>query len=408
MTTNILGMSNTSLPTSQATPWTSSMRSERTPIKVFKGSINKICGGSKEIQEKIFKELLNLCTENPSIIEEAVLYLLQRSLSVDERKYISTYVDLLLHLKIDSKVISSSVDKLTEQTKQLGELLYYLRKGNLISNIQLESASTEALLGFLVIEKDFEEIVDLSKLVDIVKKRELKKEQMTHLSFALEKPRVVVEPKIEDRLKLRSNREWKLYIQQKSSAPDSYKIEEDSVHILEHLISNIYLKDIFRAKGDITAFSLFQKGGPEWNDHMGGGRFIIKTTEWETKYDEFFTWLQTLGSSTETYTLLNFICGIRFKIVRVQGMFTVEVWFSSVNKQKKELEDKLKCIFKDSVIKTDYFEEEPKSKGKQKTEKMHPEKHSTHEKNITHGKYSRHETVNSSNLSKKNRFDALR
>ena len=268
--------------------------------------------------------------------------------------------------------------------KQYGNILFNLLINNLISSDFIENIlNIDILIGYFIELKSNGSPLILqktnNKLLVYLDKQLLSQAQKITLTDARDiNGFTKVKPKIEDRLETRSNKQWSLFIQEKNQTKETYKVEEDSKHILKDLISNLYLKEVFKIKGkDISAFSLFQKGSPEWKDHLGGGRFIIKTTEWETKYDEFFCWLQSLGKSTETFTLLNSICGIRFKIIKVQNLFTVEVWFTSINKHKKELEEKLKTIFIGSLFKTDYFEDDFKSKKQN-------QKHSNNERNSHH------------------------
>ena len=129
------------------------------------------------------------------------------------------------------------------------------------------------------------------------------------------------------------------------------------------LASDFDKKNIFAKYKNTVSFSLFQHGEPEWENHKGGGRYIVKTKDWHCHYDLLFQWLRKLDQESEIMTSLSIIAGFRFKIIPVSKLYTMEVWFIKPKQGKYklhktlefQLEKKLSSLFTDSCVKTDRF-----------------------------------------------------
>jgi hypothetical protein len=283
----------------------------------------------------------------------------------------------------------------TSKLKHYGKMLYHLEHYRLL-NVESIEDNIYVQIGFIQENRNTEDKLNptseyfLTQLDNKVSNNEIESKLTVCLINNLHKTMKCKVDTKENRLESRSQSLWKQYIQHAGLTATTYNVIEMPVkYKLSTLITESHLNEVFSSRNDITAFSLFQKGEPKWEKNIGGGRYIIKSKDWKPKYFQIFEWLKTLERSVETLELLNIICGFRFKIIPVQSIYTIEVWFAPIKhkesksskayvlKLRKMLENKLKEIFTDCQVKVGFFAK-PKQKfqrkynGKFTGKKYHP------------------------------------
>ncbi len=427
----------------------SSKKSDIYFIKI-KGALNKVCGGIIEKHEQLIKEIMenmekgNL--DNKDVFNKKITnYFLKQLISPSHFKFqeeyigifqkiVVVYTDLLVYIKKD---IESTISNLKTYEKkevlQIGLLLYKLSLWsseeknfciNLIQSLDFKlEYVVEMIIGY------YENIQNLNEKEDEIitslmndYKKVMSNNQALRIQNIYEMIKGITNKKSkkgkqisESIFEMRSRKLWSIFIQMQHENKTIYDVKKlNTTYELQTLVKDINLKNIFSTYKNITAFSLFKNGSPEWSSHIGGGRFILKTENWEAIYQDIFEWLRKLDQDSSVVTALSIINGFRFKIKPVNNLYSIEIWFDkpqSIMKSSqykmllKSLETKLnKDIFgksesHHSTIRVDYFNKDNKRKSNNKNDNRtsrnsHRDNRSS---NNNHRSYNNHRDNRSSN-----------
>ena len=332
--------------------------------------LNMLCGGTVDIKEKIQNEIIEYILNNVDTekFQESLLLIMNRLLKTDQDKYYNTYIELLNCLSKNSIVIEKNIfistiiekfildqlfiekyTRLDSFRKLIGNILYLLDINEMIKITKMiEVLHYDTLIGYVQqnknIHKEFNstsfELLEI--LQTMIKENKIEsKMQICLIETFFDKKKKISNTSSEllitdDRLDSRASGLWIFTIQYEGKTERDYEvITMPERYLLKTLIKDFNLKSYFCKNEKISAFNLFQNGYvPEWSDERikGGGRYLIKTPNWEKSYEQIFTWLESLSCSSETLSLLNIIAGFRFKIKPPK--YEIQVWFVPINENK--------------------------------------------------------------------------
>ena len=349
----------------------------------IKAALNKISDGIEKTQNELIDEILeNMdkgAVKSDDFVDKVCHLLYKQTLNISQFKFVEIYIKILK--KIISKfssgkealsrniylIISNITEYEQKQQTQVGKVLWILKQNNLLDYIGSIKFDTDPLyeVGIGYFDKCFDVTKHMSKeeeeAFSVISNATNKSKSIELRVKNLNEKFKYENIKIKDTksiFELRSKKPWTLYIQMEHKDTSTYDVKKvDTQFDLQTLVSDLNLKDMFKNYENITAFSLFQNGPPEWGAHKGGGRFILKTDNWEEKYIEIFEWLQSLDKDSGIVTVLSIVAGFRFKLNQVNGCYSVEVWYTrpdagSKAKQHKKLVDFLEHYLKNKIFHT--------------------------------------------------------
>lgn len=351
--------------------------------------LNKITDGVEEKLNILIDEIMSIIkieitNENTNFIKKVINYIYRRILG--NIKYSDTFfrilncivntyefsesiiVDVICNLITEIDIKSSSyVGKIIVLTKNIISIENHKVIVDHISSspyeIDIIFSYFNNLLDYTKTFQSFESKMYL-KVINMYNQNTLSIKHKCLAKNLMDKRKAPVNyEKNKTLLEIRSPKIWNLYIQMQHEDATYQVVKVNKTYTLSSLVSDFDKKKVFAKYKNIVSFSLFQNGEPEWNKHIGGGRYIVKSSNWEKHYDMIFQWLSNLDKESNIMTSLSIIAGFRFKIKPVSNLYTLEVWFikPKPNKYKLhkqleyELETKLTEIFGPSSVKTDKF-----------------------------------------------------
>ena len=367
--------------------------------------LNKITDGVEEKLHTLIEEIMSIITievenDNKDFLNKVIKYIYNRIISniknsvtffkilksiTDEYKCTELIiVDVLGNLMkgIEQKQ-SISMGKVLVLTKTIVSSSFHeeMVKGIYDSNYELDISISylNSLLDGTKCFNAFESRI-YHKIIKLYNTNELSIKHKCLIQNLIDKRKAPLQvQKNKSLLEIRSPKQWHLFIQMQHSDSTYEVVKVNKTYTLASLVSDFDKKKMFSQYRNIVSFSLFQNGEPEWDKHRGGGRYIVKSTNWKKHYDMIFQWLSKLDKESDIMTSLSIIAGFRFKIKPVSNLYTLEVWFikPKTNKYKihklleKELEKKLTDIFGPSSVKTDRFSNKKINKSYKYKEKKY-------------------------------------